>query len=171
MSCKCQKEKILATIDCPKALQATLRGDQENPEVETEAHGKGLFNLSKDHRGLKYHLEVTKLSSELTAAHFHQGAVGVNGQIVRPIEFTKKGDFWIAKGVWKSKDKQNPLNSRAVAMLLTGEMYVNIHTETHPSGEIRGQLFCCADDDYQPPKKKKCPICCLTERGDLFGGF
>ncbi len=163
---KCKLEKI----HCPKSLGATLRGDQEEPAVETVAEGIGSFHLSKDHKKLKFSIKVTNLSSQLDAAHFHQGGVGVNGPVLRPIQFKQKGPCWVAKGFWKDNNPENPLNYRAVARLLTGGIYVNVHTEQHPPGEIRGQIFVCDDEDYEKnPKKKLCNSCCQLERGDMYG--
>ena len=169
MSQRYQK-KSLKKIHCPKSLNATLRGDQEEPEVETDAKGVGFFYLSKDHKRLKYSIKVVGLSSELTAAHFHQGGVGVNGPVLRPIEFKRKGSFWVAKGFWNSKDQEDPLNSRAVALLLTGGIYVNVHTEQNAPGEVRGQIFVCDDEDYEKTAKTKlCDSCCRNQRGDMYG--
>ena len=170
MSSQVHQKNSLKKIHCPKSLNATLRGDQEEPAVETIAKGVGFLYLSKDHKRLKYSIKVINLSSELTAAHFHQGGVGVNGPILRPIEFIQRGTSWVAKGFWNSKDQANPLNSKAVALLLTGGIYINVHTEQNAPGEVRGQIFVCDDEDYEKTAKAKlCNSCCQNQRGDMYG--
>ena len=60
---------------------ATLTGDQENPAVATSATGTGSFTLTDT--GLEFNLTVEGLT--FTAAHFHNGAIGINGGFVRTI--------------------------------------------------------------------------------------
>jgi hypothetical protein len=52
--------------------------------------------------------------------------------------FNKK--YWISQGEWCDDSDVN-LNGKLTDMMLYGNIYVNIHTEKYPSGEIRGQLF------------------------------
>lgn len=168
---RCRIEKI----DCSKLLGTTLSGEQEVPPVVTKGSGTGYFHLSRDHRRLKFSIKVGNLSSKLTSAHFHDGVVGVNGDILKPIEFKRRGSCWEACGFWRHDEKEFPLTSLAVAKLLTGGIYVNVHTEDLPPGEIRGQIFDCTesyDNKSDRWEKKDCrpKSCnCHHQRGDLFG--
>ena len=45
-----------------------------------------------------------------------------------------------ASGAWRTTDRNQPLTSELIGDLLSGNIYVNIHTEANPSGEIRGQV-------------------------------
>ena len=112
---------------------ATLTGSQENPAATTDARGTGVFLLTGE--GLEFTITVEGL--EFTAAHFHNGATGANGGVVRNIG----GDFSgnTASGIWRSTDAQ-ALTSDLMAELMLGNIYVNVHTPENPSGEIRGQL-------------------------------
>ncbi|MCH8012223.1 MAG: CHRD domain-containing protein [Candidatus Marinimicrobia bacterium] len=114
-------------------LSANLTGAQENPAVTTAATGTGTFSLTD--AGLAY--TITFEGITLTASHFHLGAIGVNGGVVRAIDFAGANTV---SGVWASGDSQ-PLTDSLVAELIAGNIYVNLHTAAYGGGEIRGQLL------------------------------
>lgn len=63
-------------------------------------------------------------------AHIHNGAAGVNGQVMVPLSAavngTMTGTLTVADSV--------------LAKMRAGTAYVNVHTNNRPAGEIRGQL-------------------------------
>ena len=115
-------------------FSAKLTGDQENPAVTTSATGTGSFTLTDS--GLEFNLTVEGLT--FTAAHFHNGATGVNGGVVRGITSDFTGNT--ATGIWTSTDVGEELTPELIAELLAGNLYVNIHTAANGGGEIRGQV-------------------------------
>ncbi len=122
------------TIFSQTHFTANLTGDQENPAVTTSATGTGAFKLTET--GLEFNITVEGLT--FTAAHFHNGATGVNGGVVRTItpDFTGGNT---ASGIWTSTDTE-PLTPALIADLLAGNLYINVHTAANPGGEIRGQV-------------------------------
>lgn len=68
-----------------------------------------------------------------TAAHIHDGNVGVAGPVVVPLVQS-------APGTWSVPATAAPLTDPQIARLRAGGYYVNIHTVLNPLGEIRGQL-------------------------------
>ena len=77
-----------------------------------------------------YRITVAGLSSALTVSHFHKGAIGVSGGVAQGITFTDS----TVSSVWSN------ISDLDLALLAKGGMYLNIHTSTNPSGEIRGQV-------------------------------
>ncbi len=66
-----------------------------------------------------------------SAIHIHIGAAGANGPIIRNLMVDEAGgDF---SGAFDLSDEQ-------VDALVTDGLYVNLHTENNPSGELRGQI-------------------------------
>ena len=109
-------------------FSATLTGAQETPAVVTSAMGTGSFVLTMS--GLQYDITVRGLSgSQITAAHFHNGLTGVAGPVLQPITFTGTH----ATGTWV-------LSATDRNLLLDGKVYVNVHSNQYPNGEIRAQL-------------------------------
>jgi CHRD domain-containing protein len=118
----------------------TLDGVSEStPDPSVTATGVGTFSFGRD--GLTYSITVTPsgLDSPFVAGHFHRGAPGVAGPIVRNITTTPVGDTTLS-GVWASTDLVQPLTPALITDLLAGDIYVNFHSATHPGGAIRGQL-------------------------------
>src|SRR6186997_1813041 len=58
-----------------------LRGSEEVPAVVTGAQGQATFKLSDDGQSLSYRLNVANID-DVTQAHIHLAAPGVNGPIV-----------------------------------------------------------------------------------------
>jgi hypothetical protein len=66
-----------------------------------------------------------------TAAHIHEGAIGMNGPVIIPL--TKNGDtFAVPTGA--------KLTTAQFASYQAGNLYVNVHTAANLGGEIRAQL-------------------------------
>ena len=116
----------------PSSFNALLTGDQEVPAVSSSAVGVARLGLTGDM--LTYTVEVSNIMS-ITKAHIHMGAAGSNGGSVITL-FNGEGSF----------DPDNPVSGSATLTaenlvdLLTSHYYINVHTETHGPGEIRGQI-------------------------------
>jgi CHRD domain len=127
-------------------FKAMLSGKDEVPAVMTKATGEAIFKLSKDGKELTYTLKVKGIENA-TAAHIHAGKMGENGGVaVGLFKGPKEGMFSgvLAKGTIMDKDLVGPMAGKTiadlVAMIKSGDAYVNVHTEKNKPGEIRGQL-------------------------------
>lgn len=138
---------------CPPELYSNLDGCQEVPEISTWGSGQAWLQLTPEYNALSYTIQVKDLSGPIVAAHFHLGAKGTNGPVLETITFQPLPDgVWVAAGVWAPLD---PVN---LQKLLTSGVYINVHTENFPDGEIRGQVYPrCSKPRHKPcPPKKKC---------------
>jgi len=119
-----------------KKFAAKLSGKDEVPPVDTAATGMAQFQLSSDGKELTYDLTTTNLQGFMMA-HIHQGKAGENGQPVAPLS--------MGKGKITSSDLQGPLSGKQlkdlVGLMSNGGAYVNVHTQQHQDGEIRGQIM------------------------------
>ncbi len=118
---------------------ANLSGANETPpDSSVTASAVGTFSFGRD--GLSYSITVTPagLDSPFVAGHFHNGAPGVAGGVVRTITSTPVGDTTLT-GVWTSSDLQ-ALTPALITELLAGNIYVNFHSAAHPGGAVRAQL-------------------------------
>lgn len=133
-------------------FSAKLSGDNEVPAVSTRASGVALAALRDEGSRLVYKTLFRRLRN-VTMAHLHLGAEGENGPVVallipadlselsrseqRRLRFSIFGDLGAA-------DLVGPLSGQPLDALIqeieNGNVYVNIHTEQNPAGELRGQL-------------------------------
>jgi len=106
-----------------------LRGIEEVPANNSPAVGCGRFVIDTCANTLTYHIVIADLSTPETAAHIHGVAnPGVNAGVLIPLP---AGPVKI--GTWTYPETlQNDL--------LSGRMYVNVHTTANPGGEVRGQI-------------------------------
>ena len=131
--------------------EATLSGKQQNPSIETPAHGNAIFVLSKSGRSLTYRLSVADIDS-VSMAHIHIGPRGREGPVAvwlypsKPPAVVKEGKFTgvLARGTITDAQLLGPLKGKTIGDLVNdieaGKAYVNVHTTEHPAGEIRGQI-------------------------------
>ena len=109
-------------------IQVTLTGDQEVPPVKSQGSGSGTITIGADHTVSG---SITTKGIAGTMAHIHEAPPGKSGPVVIPL--TKKEDTYTVPADAKLSDAQ-------YASFRAGNLYVNVHTEAHPDGEIRGQL-------------------------------
>ena len=131
--------------------KSEMNGQNEVPPVQSSATGLAEFT-SAENGTIKYRINATGVSEAagITSAHIYSGVEGQNGGVI--------ADLWKTP---QSKDKdtsygvifrgnitdsllKGSLQGKTLDDLMTlmdsGDAYVNLHTTTHPDGEIRGQL-------------------------------
>lgn len=115
-------------------FRATLNGASEVPPVETRGSGWFEAVYRPSTKVLEYRLNVAGLSGPVTMAYLHGPApAGQNAQQVAPINVPFYADrSTISDGVTLTKQQADEV--------LAGLWYVNVMTEKHPEGEIRGQI-------------------------------
>ncbi len=140
-------------------FQVRLEGDQQVPPVSTEAFGFVLVRLFQNgtSSAIDFRLIVCDIAN-VTHAHIHVGAAGANGNITVPFfdqplgpVSSTHGCIVLAHGVrgpanLELRPREGIANwTDFVHALMSGNTYVNVHTTTHPGGEIRGQLVSVAE--------------------------
>jgi len=128
---------LLAAALLPAAAQAetmnfsaALSGQNESPPNDSAASGQATATFDTETRELSWNVEYEGLSGPSIGAHIHGPAEpGENAGVLIPFENT-----------------QSPITGSATLgqdeaqALMDGKLYVNIHSEQHPGGELRGQL-------------------------------
>ena len=111
--------------------EATLTGAQEVPPVGTSATGMAEVRLNTQTNKLSWKVTYNGLTGPALAGHIHgPAAPGQNAGVLVP--FTTVGSQPVTG--------EAAITSQQVADLVAGRWYVNVHTSSHPGGEIRGQL-------------------------------
>ena len=133
-------------------FKANLSGLNEVPAISTTGGGEFRARLRNDE--IHYSLSYAALEGTTTsAAHIHIGQTAVNGGVAaflcggggKPACPNTGGTV---EGVVTAADVIGPAGQGVAAgefaetlqMMRSGATYVNVHTNKHPGGEIRGQV-------------------------------
>ena len=120
---------VYAVCASSQEVKVTLSGTQEIPPVTTPASGSGTVTVQAD-KSLTGSVTISGMA--VTVAHIHEAAAGANGPIITPLSKT-------ADNVW-SVPPGARLTDAQYESFKAGNLYFNIHSEAHRSGEIRGQI-------------------------------
>ena len=126
---------------------ASMSGINEVPPVDTKATGQTTFRTVNNDTTIKYKVNITGFS-DATGAHIHMGKAGANGEvIVDLLKDSKKNPTKLGmaiRGNITDSSLSGPMKGKTLADLVSaiknGYTYVNVHTPSHPDGEIRGQI-------------------------------
>lgn len=144
---------------------ATLSGKEVIPPVKTD--GTGIANFQAGENLLYYQINVLN-AGKITSVQINHGAVGTNGDAIVTLIESKDDDdddvnligniptltgvastkqsssSFSASGNVNVADLIGPFKDKTIADLViaiqSGETYVNVQTEDHPEGELRGQI-------------------------------
>jgi hypothetical protein len=112
---------------------ALLGRNEVPPNTTTQASGGAQFVLMPDQKTLAYEIDVNGIMP--TAAEMDQGALGSNGMMLYQLMLTQSGVLTQDGALGNIT-----LTSGYLSMLQAGGTYVNVHTASYPSGEVRAQL-------------------------------
>jgi hypothetical protein len=115
-------------------LSARMDAAQENPQNPSPGTGTAVFTRTAPNQ-LSYTYDYQNLTSGLNAAHIHRGPPGVNGPVVIPLSINPG----TTSGTVSDTATADPALLDEIC-LNPGGFYINLHTDTFPGGEIRGQL-------------------------------
>ena len=111
-----------------------LSSDQEVPPLATGASGTGWATIDTAGK-VQYRVTIAGLSDSLTISHFHLGAPGVAGPPVHEVSFSDS----------TSQDSAVVFADSLLIQMLKGNVYFNVHSKSHPGGEMRGQVTLASD--------------------------
>jgi hypothetical protein len=119
----------------PVSFKVSLSGAQSVPPIQTAGTGSADITYDSATRKVSWSITYSGLSSPATMAHFHGPASqGENGPVV----------------IWLSTQGTSPtspitgeatLTPEQAEQFTAGQWYINVHTQSHPAGEIRGQVL------------------------------
>ena len=123
-------------------LVATLDPANEvPPAVAPGANGSAAMVLDTLTLEFGWVISFDSLTGAATAAHFHAAPAGLNGAAVLNLDDDPGVVF---SGIGASTGTfigGKVLGADEVNNILAGLWYINIHTATHPGGELRGQVL------------------------------
>ena len=127
--CETVEEEV--NEDIGNRFQAQLSGASEVPPADPDGAGMARISINDATNRICTDLEV-RMIGNVTAAHIHRGAAGVNGPPVvtlDPPDDNDSDDCDTADDALIDEIRHNP-----------SAFYVNVHTAEYPNGAIRGQV-------------------------------
>ncbi|HUF78806.1 MAG TPA: CHRD domain-containing protein [Thermoanaerobaculia bacterium] len=141
-----------------RQVRADLESIQEVPALSTPGRGNFRGTISNDGEELSFELSYEDLQGDVAQAHLHLGQKSVNGGIAIFL-CTNLGNGPAGtpacppapaeiSGTLSAIDVIGPAGqgidlgewTEIVQAIRDGVVYVNVHTDLFPGGEIRGQL-------------------------------
>lgn len=135
----CKKDKTDEPISQIKKATIQLSGAQEVPAVNTSGTGTAEISYDPAMKMITYKItwQLGSASATTTNMHFHGSDTGsdtVSSGVALAITGFSTGNSGTLNGVTVA------LTSVQEAQLLAGKWYVNIHSSTYGSGELRGNI-------------------------------
>jgi hypothetical protein len=142
-------------------LRAELSSYNEVPSLSTSGRGSFFGRLSHDETKIEYRLDYAGLEGAVTVSHIHLGARHTTGGVIvwlcgpagtAPAETPECGDPGgsgpEAEGTLSAASVVGPGGQgiapgefeELVKAIKAGATYVNVHSSSFPTGEIRGQI-------------------------------
>ncbi len=128
-----------ATINQKQLIDAGV-----TPAKLSMGFGTANLRLNTSFDSLWYEIAFNQTTSPVVAAHFHNAEPTGNGAVVK--EFMVMGNKIM--GYWTASDTTNPLTPAMVGQLLYGNIYIVLHTDSNPGGELRGNVFRLAREGF-----------------------
>ena len=117
-------------------LRAWLSGTQEVPPVATAASGMAAVTYDTVTGQLSWNVTYSGLSSPINGAHFHGPTpAGLDADITVPMAQGPSPIVGTAT-----------IDAAQAAQLISGQWYINLHSENNGGGEIRGQVVAVRGD-------------------------
>jgi hypothetical protein len=111
-------------------FKADLKASNEVPPSNSKGAGQVSATYDTATKKLSWKGSYSGMTGPVTAAHFHGPApAGKNAGVMVPI--SQHGT---------SFEGSATLTDAQAEALMSGKIYVNVHTAAHKAGEIRGQL-------------------------------
>jgi hypothetical protein len=114
----------------PTTFEVTLSGDQEVPPVTTDAFGTANVTLIGNIITIDGAWDGFDIAAP--GAHVHGPApAGENAPILFPLDYDNEA---------RTFGRTFTLSDEELGFFQDGLLYINLHSEAHPAGEIRGQI-------------------------------
>src|SRR5262245_18273805 len=143
-----------------RAFRADLRGRNESPLTLSAGRGSLQLTVNDTDSSVHFVLRYEGLTTPVGAAHIHVGQPNVNGAVTvffcggggRPAcpasPATIEGDFVAADVLGITTQQLEAGNlAKLLRAIRAGQTYANVHTQTSPGGEIRGQIGAVREHD------------------------
>lgn len=132
---------LISLVESPpllgqKSIEVNLAGFQQIPPVRTA--GLGFVQVQMQEDTLSVHGEFHDLMGNYRSAYIHYGEPKKTGH--RMFRLTAATSNDLHSGTFNEPDNRFVLSEAQRDALVRGLLYINIASDKHPFGEIRGQI-------------------------------
>jgi len=103
-------------------------------------------SFGRNHSDISLHVQTDGLTDDLTASHIHEAPIGMAGSVI--VDLTA----FYSNGAMSLDGAQT--DTSLINRIRAGNTYINVHTNMHPSGELRGQIvkdfLCTLETGVEP---------------------
>ena len=124
-------DEVAVSVDNQPTIAVALTPAEVWPLPDSEASGSGELTFDLVSGAVTGSVSVTGMTA--TAAHIHQQFAAADGPVVVPFEPGAEPDTW-------QPEADGMLTAELVDALLAGQLYLNVHSDAFPAGEIRAQI-------------------------------
>lgn len=114
-------------------FRARLSPMPTTPQTVTTITGEGEVILTLEGNTLSVSGNFTGMNSAATMAHVHNGPPAQPGPVVHQLEVSKMPAGEISAVLQLTDEQLTALHNNA--------LYIQVHSETNPPGELRGWIF------------------------------
>lgn len=128
-----QSGDVTVTVQNTVQFALTLGGSEEVPPVDSDGSAQADLTVDLVSGEVQGTIAVNGIGP--TAAHIHDAYAGTNGPVLIPFD-QDAGDptmFMLPAGA--------TLDAAGIERLLDGALYVNVHSNAFPGGELRSQML------------------------------
>lgn len=122
-----------ASAVAQETYRARLSPMPTTPQTVDTITGEGEVILTLNGNTLTVNGNFAGMNSAATMAHVHNGPPAQPGPVVHQLEVTKMTGGEISATL--------ELTDEQVTALRNNELYVQVHSESNPPGELRGWIF------------------------------
>ena len=144
---------ILLIVTLPvvhgQSYKAILQGSNQPLPVVTTASGMITAELTEDTLALSGSIQgiISGVDTSIVGgAHIHQGSAGQNGGVELVLRPTLSDG--LTEGVFEVATNTLILSEEQKALLAERQLYINVHSNDHGAGEIRGQIVNASSEVY-----------------------
>jgi hypothetical protein len=123
----------LSAVAQSGTFRARLSPMPTTPQTVTTITGEGEVILTLEGNTLTVRGNFAGMNSAATMAHVHNGPPAQPGPVVHQLEITKMPAGEISAVLELTDEQVSALNNNA--------LYIQVHSETNPPGELRGWVF------------------------------
>jgi hypothetical protein len=123
-------DDLAPSFNASTTFNVSLGGNQEVPMVTTISSASAVVEIDESLPAFRVTLDASMVT-DASMAHVHDGDIGTIGGVAFGLTDMGDGTFVL---------QQTELTDGLLNDLLSGEWYLNVHTPSNPSGEVRGQI-------------------------------